>query len=264
MKRLFLIAVVFAACTSTKIQSSSNNPNTLVVDGKIFTTVYQQRAAEYKALCLQSYNIARFRLDEALRSNDGKPKAIVTDVDETVLDNSLYAAQRGLKGKDYESKSWTEYINLAISDTIPGALSFLQYAGSKGVEIFYITDRKEFERAGTLRNLQRFRYPNADEVHLLTKNSIPGKEARRQQVLTTHDIVLLLGDNLSDFSNLFDKKPYEERMNAVNAITPELGGKFILIPNPIYGDWETALYKYNYSLTPAQKDSVLKRWLKTN
>lgn len=260
-KAVLILSVILTACSSTK-QSTSVPQSTLVVDGKIFTTVFQQRAAEYKALCYQAYNIAFLKLGQAIMVEPHKPRAIITDIDETVLDNSSYAVRQALQGKDYEPASWAEYTNLAVSDTVPGALKFLQYAASNGVEIFYITNREHVERSGTLKNLQKFGFPNADEAHLLTKHTTSGKEPRRQQVTSTHDVVLLLGDNLSDFSFLFDKKTSDERSNAADALAPHFGNKFIVLPNPVYGDWETALYRYKYDLTPKQKDSVLRSVLK--
>ena len=107
--------------------------------------------------------------------------------------------------------------------------------------------------------------PNADTIHLILRqpNTSSSKEARRQNLKTTHTIVMLLGDNLSDFSALFDKKSYEERLQNTNRAAGEFGNTFIILPNPVYGDWEPALFQYNYKLTPAQKDSILKNWLKT-
>jgi len=258
MKKVALFfSVVLIACSSSK-QIPSASPSSVVVDGKLFTTVFQQKAAEYKALCYQAYNIAYLRLNQTLTVAPYRTRAIITDIDETVLDNSSYAAKQALQGKDYVPATWAEFTGLSVSDTVPGALSFLQYAAANKIEIFYITNREQNERSGTLKNLQRFGFPNADEAHLLTKQGTSGKEARRQQVTATHDVVLLLGDNLSDFSFLFDKKSSDERTAAANSLAPLFGNKFIVLPNPNYGDWETTLYKYKYDLTPAQKDSVLK------
>jgi 5'-nucleotidase (lipoprotein e(P4) family) len=263
MKKAVLIfsVILAAACSSTR-QLPATQQNSVVVDGKLFTTVFQQRAAEYKALCYQAYNIAYFRLGQELTVEPARPRAIITDIDETVLDNSSYAAKRSLQGGDYTPATWAEFTGLAVSDTVPGALAFLQYAASNKVEIFYITNREQNERSGTLQNLKKFGFPNADEAHLLTKAGTSGKEARRQQVTATHDVVLLLGDNLSDFSFLFDKKTSDERSAAANALAPQFGNKFIVLPNPNYGDWETSLYKYKYDLTPAQKDSILRSSIK--
>jgi 5'-nucleotidase (lipoprotein e(P4) family) len=260
-KALIAFTIVLSACASTK-QTTTIPQNTMVVDGKIFTTLFQQRAAEYRALCYQAYNIAFLRLDQSLAATHSKPLAIITDIDETVLDNSAYAAHRSMQGKDYDPTSWKEFTAKGIADTVPGAFHFLKYAASKGVQIFYITNREQDERTGTLQNLVRFGFPNADEKHLLTKQGTSGKESRRQTVASTHEIVLLLGDNLSDFTFLFDKKSTEERSTAANAVATEFGKRFIVLPNPVYGDWELALFRYNFGLTPQQKDSVMKSLLK--
>lgn len=255
-----LFVVSFFACTVSRPVTTENKDVTL--GGKLFTAAFQQRAAEYKALCLQSYNIAKEKLDKALTITYSKPLAIITDIDETVLDNSAYAVHRALLGKDYEAVSWNEWTSKAAADTVPGAATFLMYAAAKGVEIFYITNREEKERTGTMNNLKRFRLPNTDDAHLLLKTTTSGKEARRQQVLKDHEVLLLIGDNLSDFNSLFDKQTDDKRSGAAYNLSHFFGHKYIVLPNPNYGDWELALYQYNYTLTQAQKDSVLKTWLK--
>jgi 5'-nucleotidase (lipoprotein e(P4) family) len=260
MKRLLLfLPVALLACSTTKQAKTANGNSTVVVDGKLWASVYQQRAAEYKALCFQAYNIAQLRLDQSLQAT-GKPKAVVTDIDETFLDNSPYAAKQSLSGKDYDATTWSEWTSLGQADTLAGALGFFKYAASKNVEVFYITNREENERAGTLKNLQKFGFPFADDVHLVMRQpgSSSSKESRRQTVLQTHDIILLLGDNLADFSSLFDKKNENERSANAAMSAGEFGKIFIVLPNPSYGDWEGALYNYNYKLTTAQKDSVVR------
>ena len=95
MKRLIILSVFFlSACASKPVATSSaTTTNTgIVVDGKLFATVFQQKAAEYRALCFQAYNMARLRLD-SYKAISSKPKAIVTDIDETLLDYSVYEAQ---------------------------------------------------------------------------------------------------------------------------------------------------------------------------
>jgi 5'-nucleotidase (lipoprotein e(P4) family) len=234
----------------------------LITNGKIFATIYQQRAGEYRALCFQAFNIAHLRVDEIIKVQSAKPKAIVTDIDETILDNSPYEAHQTLQGKDYESASWSEWVSKINADTVPGSLNFLNYAFSKGLEIFYVTNRGESERGVTLKNLQKFNFPNADSAHLFPLQNTSSKEKRRQTILSSHEIVMLMGDNLGDFSNLFDKKNVDERMKNVNSVAAEFGDKFIVLPNPAYGDWESSLFNYK-PLTAAQEDSVIRASLIT-
>jgi 5'-nucleotidase (lipoprotein e(P4) family) len=262
MKRFLLIALLaFSACSTTKNLPQSSQV-TSIADGKLFASLFQQQAAEYKALCFQAFNFAKLRIDLSINNNSGKPKAIITDIDETILDNSAYDVKQVLQGKDYEPASWSQWTSLGIADTVPGAPSFLHYAASRGITIFYITNRDEAERAGTLSNLKKYNLPNADNEHLVLKQGISSKEGRRQEILKNYDVVLLMGDNLADFSELYDKRSVEDRNLVTRQLAAEFGNRFIILPNPVYGDWETALYHYNSKLTMAQKDSIIRKTVK--
>ncbi len=258
MKPIFtLLVIFFTACSPRHVATVSQHPaGSISVQGKLFATVFQQKAAEYRALCLQAYNIAALRLNMYKATTD-RPKAIVTDIDETVLDNSPYEVHQTLQGKDYEPATWYEWTDKSAADTVPGAASFLKYAASKGVEIFYISNREERERESTLKNLRRFQLPNADDAHYLPKTTSSGKEPRRQTVAATHEIIMLLGDNLADFSSLFDKKVMEERVRNTDLSASDFGNRFIVLPNPVYGDWESSFFNFN-KYSQAQKDSVIR------
>jgi len=254
------------ACKSTQPVSSGNNINTLPanisINGKMFSSLFQQQAAEYRALCFQGYNLAQWRI-ATYQPASTKPKAIITDIDETILDNSPYAVHNALAGKDYDANSWFDWTDRSAADTMPGAGNLLRFAASKGVEIFYITNREERERKSTLANLQKFGLPNADDAHFLPKQNTSSKEARRLQVMNTHEVILLMGDNLTDFSALYDKRTVAERRQQTDAFMNEFGKKFIMFPNANYGDWETSLGKYKYNWTVAQKDSIVKANLRS-
>jgi 5'-nucleotidase (lipoprotein e(P4) family) len=258
-----IVSFGLIACRVQKIPSNANQQHSLVIQGPLWGAIWQQKAAEYKALCFQAYNLARLRLDAVLQQAHTLPLAIVTDIDETVLDNSPFTVHQVLRDVGYAGDSWIEWTARAECDTIPGSLSFLKYASSKGLKVFYITNRNETEREPTLKNLNRWNFPDADRDHLLLMQTVPGKEQRRAMVALNHEIVLLLGDNLSDFSAVFDKQPFEKRDAAVTNNAALFGNRFIVLPNATYGDWEGALYNFDYRLTPAQKDSVIKLQLRT-
>ena len=264
MKKLPVFLVLFfASCVAPRVSVTNvNRGASTVIEGKIFATAYQQRSAEYKALCYQAFNIAQVRIEQFNRERSPKPKAIMTDIDETILNNSAYEVHLLLQGKDYDNDSWNQWTSMGEADTIPGALHFLKFASASGIEIFYVTNRAEREREGTLKNLKKFNFPNADNEHLLLVQNGSSKEGRKNSIAATHTIVMLMGDNMNDFSSLFEKKTSDERDKVADDFSAEFGDRFIVLPNPVYGDWESSLYHYNYSLSPAQKDSVLKASLK--
>jgi len=205
--------------------------------------LWQQTSGEYRSLCFQAYNFARLSLKEALWADTSrKPNCVIVDIDETVLDNSAFQGHEIKKGLSYVSEDWTEWTNLAQADTVPGALAFLKFAASKSIETFYVSNRDEKDYAATLKNLQHFGFPYADDAHLVVSKGTSNKEPRRQKISETYNILLLCGDNLSDFSNVF----YRENKNTfgqVNTNQNLFGTKYIVLPNPMYGDWEKPLYQ---------------------
>lgn len=257
-----LTLLAFSSCVSIKNNGTqSTGQDKMISNGKLFTAVWMQQSAEYKALCLQAFQLADLRLSNILTyQKPAKPLAIITDIDETFLDNSPYAIHQSLQGKDFDPASWNEWVEKADADTIAGGLAFFQKAASQGVTIFYVTNRDETGRAATLKNLQKFKFPNADDAHLLTMDKSSSKEPRRQKVASDYTIALLLGDNLADFSPLFDNHPdAAARTAAVMTLKEQFGKKFIVLPNPNYGDWESALYNYQHGLKPAEKAAAFRR-----
>lgn len=254
--------LLLPGCSVNRKPGRAGQASTLVTDGKLWSSIFQQRAAEYKALCIQAFNLARTRVDELAGLPAARPRAIITDIDETFLDNSPYAVQRALLGRDYDADSWSIWTAKGTADTLPASLAFFNYAVAKKIEVFYITNRKEKEREGTLRNLQRFGFPFADDQHLLMRQDGLSKEGRRRQVGSTHDIILLLGDNLADFSEQFDGKTEAERATNVLQYASDFGSKYIVLPNANYGGWEEALYNNSFQWTATQKDSIIKSKLK--
>jgi 5'-nucleotidase (lipoprotein e(P4) family) len=230
--------------------------------------LWTQSSGEQRALAYQAFTLARMMLDRDLRMNrrSRMKRAVIVDVDETVMDNSRYQATLLKNRQPYDAKSWTDWVNRAEATAVPGAVEFLRYATSKGVRVFYITNRKLIEKDGTAANLSKLGFPEVNDQTLLVRTdaNTSSKEARRQSVAANYRIVLLMGDNLNDFAEVFDKsKTVAERIAAVEQNRSQFGTRFIVLPNPMYGDWESSIYDYNFKLTEEEKAAKRKNQLKT-
>ena len=232
----------------------------------VMSTLWYQRSAEMRALSYQAFNLAKLAFDMDLKKMDsGKKRAVVVDIDETILDNSPY--QAGIIGNDFGYPTgWAEWKNAAKAEALPGAVEFLNYVVEKGADVFYISNTKERFREGTKKNLKALGFPQVLDDHILLRQKTSNKEPRRQIVRKDHRIVLLMGDNLNDFDNLFRKKGLDDRAAAADTVKEKFGKISIVLPNPIYGDWEGAVYKGNWKLSPKQKSEARKssliRWNK--
>lgn len=220
--------------------------------------LWQQSSSERRALSYQAFALARMMLDRDLRTNRNRRmrRAVIVDVDETILDNSRYQGMLLKTRTNYASKTWTEWVNRAEAVAIPGAVEFLRYANSRGVRVFYITNRKEIEKEGTARNLRKVGFPEVTDETLLVrtdpKTSI--KEPRRAAIASKYRVVLLMGDNLNDFAEVFEKSTTVDSRNAAtDQVMNQFGSRFIVLPNPMYGNWEDAIYGEPSKLTEEEK-----------
>lgn len=258
-KYIFILffSISFAQIRDAKKDEIKTTDNT---HGEM-STLWFQVSGEARASFYQAYHLATVRLDEYLTApRKTRSPAVVTDVDETVLDNSPYQAWTILKKQSYPA-GWTEWVNKAEAAPLPGALEFFQYAASKGVEVFYVTNRTLTERTGTVENLKKMKFPFADTNHVLVRTAESSKQSRRNAISDNFDIVLLCGDNLNDLAE-FSKLSNDSRNAKVEEMKDEFGSRFIVLPNPMYGDWEGAAYGYNYGISDSAKAAKRKAALK--
>jgi 5'-nucleotidase (lipoprotein e(P4) family) len=253
-------AIMLCVCVLVFGATYAQNADVLV---KEYPVLWQQDAAEYRALCYQAFNIAALRINEIPKKVYRKNKlAIITDLDETILDNSYNEAQQIKDGTTYSAQSWKTWTDKSAATAVPGAVEFLQAASAKGITIFYVSNRSAEEEASTLINLQKLTLPDAKTENMLFLSGTSSKEERRQTVMKDYKVIMLLGDNLNDFTNVFEKKPSDIRFAETDKVKEEWGKKFIVLPNATYGEWESAIYNYDRTLTPDQREEKRRAKLK--
>lgn len=234
---------------------------------QVAAVLWFQHAAENRALFYQAFNLAKMRLEMELKackkSRKKQPCAIVTDVDETVLDNSPNQAWLIKNRQNYSAANWFDWVKQESAKPLPGALDFVNYAAQNGVKTFYVTNRNAAEKEATANNLKKAGFPEVTDETLLVRTAESGKEARRKTVAAKYRIVLLIGDNLNDLSDIFERKSIADRFAAVDSVKNEFGSRFIVLPNPMYGEWEGALYDYNFRRTEEEKANVRRSLLQS-
>ena len=205
--------------------------------------LWYQNAAEVDALYQQGYNVATNKLKELLKQPTDKPYSIVLDIDETVLSNIPFQVKMVKDGTAFNPKLWDEWVQKAEAKPVAGAKEFLQFADKNKVQIYYISDRTDAQVDATIKNLEAQGLPVQGRDHLMfKKEGDKSKEGRRQEVLKHTNLVMLFGDNLVDFAE-FSTKSEEDRDKMFEQLKAEFGDKFIIFPNPMYGSWESAVYK---------------------
>ncbi len=243
-------------------------------------TLWMQGSVEYAGVTKGAYQLAAVMLDKALADKNwtagpgeqggsfaGKPPAVILDVDETVLDNSKFQAWMVINDTFFNPKDWGAFVNSVDSMPIPGSLAFTKYAVSKGVKVFYVSNRTGDLEAATRKNLEKYGYPmggNVDTVLLKKERdewASSKKSPRRSHVGKDYRVLLVLGDNFGDFVDGY-KGSIAERHALFAKHDAMWGTKWIMLPNPSYGSWESATFGHDYK-EPDQrgkKHEALSAW----
>lgn len=252
---IYIVLILFCSCATSVPTTSTNEEARVELSKQLGNAVlWYQRAAEMQLAYEQAYAYARILLDRKLQQGSGeKPPAVVLDIDETVLDNSPYEAMLIKQGKVYEISTWNTWVELATAEALPGAKDFVQYAADRGVEVYYISNRSVALLKPTLENLKKLEFPYAYESHVLLKEATSDKTSRRNKVRQNHEILLFVGDNLADYSHEFADRDKNMGKDLVEKMKSELLNNFIMLPNPMYGEWEGAIYGNNYGLSDEMK-----------
>ncbi len=254
---LFLLSFLFGLQLPTVALAGEH---TQINQQMVLATVWQQKSAEARALSYQAWNLARRILEEDLARGEDPQRAVVVDVDETVLDNTPFQARCIEDGTAYPT-GWLEWCREAKARPMPGALDFLNWADSQGVTVYYVSNRKAVVLEESIHNLRKAGFPQADAEHCLFRTGTSDKEPRREQIRDTHRIVLLAGDNLGDFAEVFEGGTVE-RNQAVDELKQEFGSRFVMLPNPMYGAWEGALAEGYFGLEDEEKMQVRQKALR--
>jgi acid phosphatase len=246
---------MLAGCTGSAID---NTPHEM-----LNATLWQHTSAEYEASVLQAYRLAQENLDKALvdadwsaaleqQGNDNDlPPAILLDLDETVLDNTLYEVRIIRELGQYSPESFAQWCESADATAISGAAEFLAYAASRQVAVFYYSARKESLRDCTTRNLRVLGLPFTDDSRLLLDDGT-SKSEYRAMIASKYRLLLLVGDNLEDFVT-GSKSHSGLRRELAETYSRRWGREWIILPNPMYGHWESTTYDFDYRLPRDQQ-----------
>lgn len=231
--------------------------------GEIYASLWMQTSGEYRAICLQTFRQAlesvRRSATTAPRSMgapvgpEGKPLAVVADLDETILDNSPYNVELQLQlnpgERCFSVRTWNAWVKNNGKDTalVPGASRFISQVEALKVVMVYISNRPESLRRSTIETLASLGVSvqgleSAERARLLLQTDQSGKESRQRAVSQGYHVVAFLGDNLADFPGSFGRTA-QSRSERVEELEELWGTYWFVLPNPVYGNWERVIHE---------------------
>ncbi|MGL5646631.1 MAG: 5'-nucleotidase, lipoprotein e(P4) family [Clostridium sp.] len=223
-----------------------------------------ENSGEAESLEYQAFNSATTSLANMIKEPSSKPKAVILDIDETCLNNAPFQGYELLNDNDgFDYSIWNKWVNYAEATAIPGSVQFTQQANNDGVQIFYVSGRSQSELNATVKNLNKLGFAQANipgHVILLPPNQ-SGKQPTFNQLEEKYDVVMFIGDQLTDMGSIMHGNSAEEKKE-VTQYEQDWGSKFIAIPDPLYGNYIGALDD-DKKLTPSQQIKVFNKDIQT-
>jgi 5'-nucleotidase (lipoprotein e(P4) family) len=188
-----------------------------------------------------------------------RPLAVVLDIDETALLNLGYEADEAARALPYDQGRWNRWEATGADKVVavPGAAEALDAIRRAGITVIFNSNRMVNHADATIAALRGAGLGEAalnDTLWLRGAGESGGKDARRWRIADRYCVVAMAGDQLGDFSDLFNAPdtPVAVRRNSAmeTMVTQLWGAGWFMLPNPVYG---TALKGTVGEVFPAER-----------
>jgi 5'-nucleotidase (lipoprotein e(P4) family) len=175
-----------------------------------------------------------------------RPLAVVLDVDETALQNIGFEYDEAIHpGRSYDQEHWNLWERTGANAVlpIPGAVTALQTIRNHGVTVIFNSNRLAVNATQTAAAIEGAGLGPAvhGETLYLQNDVAPGsaKDPRRAAISAHYCVIAMAGDQLGDFSDLFNVRTLsvaDRRRFAVTQPFAALWGQgWFILSNPVYG-----------------------------
>jgi 5'-nucleotidase (lipoprotein e(P4) family) len=175
-----------------------------------------------------------------------RPLAVVLDVDETALQNIGYEYEDAIHpGRPYDQERWNRWEATGAGAVlpIPGAVTALRAIRAARVTVIFNSNRMAVRDAASEAALNGAGLGPArhGETLYLQGDFAPGsaKDPRRAAISRLYCVIAMAGDQLGDFSDLFNARtlsvPDRRRAATGGRFASLWGNGWFVLSNPVYG-----------------------------
>jgi 5'-nucleotidase (lipoprotein e(P4) family) len=227
-----IASLLLAACV-TSSSSDSGHASRVEIPKSL---QWYRTSAEMRAVYWQTYRAATAQLPALKAGLAPGTWAVVLDADETVLDNTEYRLELAAGGQSYSSETFARWALESRAAALPGAKQFIEAVRAAGGRVVIVTNREEHICQATRQNFIKLEIP-IDGV-LCAAPGGRDKNPRFEELrigksrleLPPLRLVAFVGDNIQDFPGRSQSQP---------GPWSDFGESFFVLPNPMYGSWES-------------------------
>ncbi|WP_128008647.1 HAD family acid phosphatase [Mycoplasma sp. ATU-Cv-508] len=165
----------------------------------LIMTQYQNAKSQFKAALSKNkdlLDLEAIKIDNRLRPKISKPRdglfipLVVMDIDETILDNTLYQVYLALsQSQGFKAESWHKWTQAQKAPIYPGVIEFAKLVWNSGAMVAFVSNRRQGnfgtgdELVATRANLIKEGYPSGflDSYLWWTMGSLPYGETQQNE-----------------------------------------------------------------------------------
>jgi len=261
-----LLALALAGCTRAQVAEPASAPPPPAEPRVPASMQWLYGSGEGAAAGIQAYHAFRDHVLAAARSRPAesvvlaegstldaprfvpcgeRPLAVVLDVDETAIQNLGYEYDEAQRGLVYDQGRWNRWEQTGANAVapIPGAVTALRAMREAGVTVIFNSNRQAINAAQSAAAIEGAGLGPArhGETLYLQGDVVPGsaKDPRRAAVASRYCVVAMAGDQLGDFSDLFNVRSLSvtDRRSAASSgrFASLWGNGWFMLSNPVYG-----------------------------
>ena len=255
-----VISLMLAACAHSVHEHGNEHADDLGL-------YWVKYAAEYQAISAQTYAQATRDLPRLIADtlwtalpdhpvDPALPPAVILDIDETVVSNVDFQLTFERPFANHKLDTWSANVD---ATPIRGVVEFVAAARAAGATVFFVTNRpcqpvegvETFcpQKQTTIDDIRELGI-DVEAKYVMLADEKPDwdreKLTRRQHVAKTHRVIMLVGDDLSDFIPCVRDEPAgpcsrvgtrSNRLDDIERYRHYWGNGWYILPNPMHGSW---------------------------
>ena len=199
-----LLAIALGSCTAPATREPTNLST---VKGEV--TVYVN-SGKYQEDLADAAAPAKKWISQRSHTGTGK-LSVVFDIDETALSNLGHMKQADW---GYQPDSWSKWVMTGKAPAISAVREVYQTAKANHVTVFFITGRRESEKAATARNLRQQGMGDYQAIYVRSDTSKTPvglfKTTERKRITDQgYTIIANIGDQQSDLNGGYAERTFK-------------------------------------------------------
>ncbi len=241
-KILFIVAILVIGAFSNAATEKVN-----IGKQSSLGLLWMQDGAEYKSLVYQAFNIATKEIKD-----EKDMKKVFVRIDDVLLDNTPYFAWLLAKNEKDTNENRNRWYKSLDAEAVEGAVDFVNSLESGDIELSFVTSRDQSVYKATVKNMKKAGFEKVKTENIISTDEFSSyiKKGGEYTVIVTND--------LNELTDKLENSNYMARNKFADEKKKSFGEKWVIIPNVLYGNFETSLSK-NYEISNSNQKSEVRK-----